>query len=100
MVDQDIQAKLALLRKNYKEKLVDKIGLIAAYEDTDDLTHLKDLCHQLAGTAGTYGFLKIGEQMKELELEIVTQLNQPSPYSQMPQNFYEKARSILMTGLD
>lgn len=99
MADQDVQAKLESLRRAYRDKLSTKLSLIDQYEHEGDLTHLKELSHQLAGTAGTYGFSKISADMKSLELDIADETCAEATSTEM-KGFFTRAREIIHSGLE
>ena len=65
--------KLAALRNGFAARLRERVeelqGAVEAACAQDDLgvRHTEVLAHQLAGTAGSYGFLEAGEISAELE---------------------------------
>jgi len=65
--------KLAALRNGFAARLRERVGkledAVEAACSRDDLGvhHTEALAHQLAGTAGSYGFVEVGELSAELE---------------------------------
>lgn len=73
----DLDAELAKLIKEYAQKLPREIANIAKLLEqaqevgTDEaLEPAKQLVHKLKGTAGSYGFDKISEELEQLEIVI------------------------------
>ncbi|MAC26310.1 MAG: hypothetical protein CMN31_18170 [Sandaracinus sp.] len=69
-----LEERLAKLREGYAAKMGTKIdALEAATRDVvregraEDIERLWGLAHKLAGTAGSYGFEKLGEVVHEME---------------------------------
>lgn len=74
---EELDADLAKLIKEYAQKLPREVANIAKLLDqaqkagTDEaLEPAKQLVHRLKGTAGSYGFEKISEELEQLELVI------------------------------
>lgn len=71
----EVQKKLETLRHRFREKTIREIdGLVASIfkasrhaEAVDDLIADCQLLHRLAGSAGTMGFTRLGEQARKLE---------------------------------
>ncbi|HEY0839697.1 MAG TPA: response regulator [Vulgatibacter sp.] len=71
----DFERALSRLREAYREELPSRLGeLRAAVEDAADsprdvevLNTARELAHRLRGTAGSYGFLQVGEEAGRIE---------------------------------
>jgi HPt (histidine-containing phosphotransfer) domain-containing protein len=71
---QEIEASMQALREKYRQKLTEKIKqieqLIKKYADLnkeEDLLLLRHMLHQLAGSAGMYGYAKLGQFSHQAE---------------------------------
>jgi diguanylate cyclase (GGDEF)-like protein len=74
----DVSAKLEVLRQRFRDKAVDEIdvltGMIRAirsgHSGSDDIASAYRLLHRLAGSAGTFGLSRLGEEARSLELRL------------------------------
>lgn len=68
-------AKLRALQASFGEELPERLAGIErqwqANQAGDDVAELHRLVHSLAGAAGTFGYRRLGEQARELELLIL-----------------------------
>jgi chemotaxis protein histidine kinase CheA len=78
-----LQQRLALLRKSYRSKLPDKQAsleeLLQAYlqdASKEHLSTLRNAVHKLKGSGATYGFQRISDKAKEVEMKLVDMINQ------------------------
>lgn len=69
----DARDKLAALRNGFAARLRERVQELhdavetACAQDDLGLPRTEELAHKLAGTAGSYGFLEVGEISAELE---------------------------------
>ena len=70
------------LKANYQKTIFDKLErlekMILSIQKHPSSTHLKTLkeeIHKIAGSSGSYGYLKVSELCKNLELELEMQMN-------------------------
>ncbi len=69
----DARDKLAALRNGFATRLRERVQQLedaveaACSHDDLGMLHTETLAHQLAGTAGSYGFVEVGELSAELE---------------------------------
>jgi len=70
MTNRDIEDKLKALRDRFRHRLQDTRKIIADWPDNTHVDELETLVHKLAGTAGTYGYHELSQQMRELEEQI------------------------------
>ncbi|WP_135078254.1 Hpt domain-containing protein [Terasakiella sp. SH-1] len=64
-----IEAKLKLLQERFAKRLNDTAEEMESWRDNSHLDRFIEITHKLAGTAGTFGFIELSQQMKALELE-------------------------------
>lgn len=92
MVDRgdDLQDKLAALRRSFAAQVPDKIAEIErccealhqADQDLSALSQLHRLSHSLAGSGGTFGFPQLGAQARQIEQELLRLLQRDQPPSE------------------
>lgn len=70
MANSDIEDKLQALRERFHNRLQDTRTTIAGWLDNTHVDELQTIVHKLAGTAGTYGYHDLSQQMRELEEQI------------------------------
>lgn len=58
---------MAALRERFAARALGQADLIAGHAETGDRTGLRELCHGMAGTAGTFGFAPLGEAARAVE---------------------------------
>ena len=96
---QNVESKLELLRVAYQKRLDDVLNnineilkkLLINPSDKTSLTELCSKLHQLAGTAGTFGFDLLGRQSRRLEAQVNEVLGKPDPSSDtLPLNIWLK----------
>ncbi|HWV36867.1 MAG TPA: response regulator [Vulgatibacter sp.] len=71
----DFEGELGRLREAYREELPSRLGELRAAvedaarapEDVEAIGVARDLAHRLRGTAGSYGFLQVGEEAGRIE---------------------------------
>lgn len=73
----DVQARLQALRESYAKQLPDKMTaiqthwhLLQATWDWQTLEQLHRLIHSIAGSGGSFGFHVLGNQAREIEIEL------------------------------
>ncbi|MCW8908997.1 MAG: response regulator [Gammaproteobacteria bacterium] len=85
---QKIAEKLALLQSHFHKELPDRINLItkqwdrfsqSQYKDQDALSRLHNKAHSLAGTAGTFGAIAVGNASRELEILLKASMESGNP---------------------
>ena len=85
--DSQVHSKLNKLRSAYRTRLNEELSLISAQaeevqtQDSRDeaLAKLHHRLHKLAGSAGTFGFQKLGNQARILERLVQRWINQSGP---------------------
>lgn len=96
---QNVESKLESLRIAYQKRLNDVLNnineilkkLLINPSDKTSLTELCSKLHQLAGTAGTFGFDLLGRQSRRLEAQVNEVLEKPAPNSDtLPLNIWLK----------
>jgi hypothetical protein len=63
-------SKLQVLKERYRERLPKRVDAIQRAWEQRDVATIVDLAHQLAGSAGTYGFQGVGDAARTLELRV------------------------------
>lgn len=79
----DMSAQLQALRDLFQDRLTMELPelerraatLATSGEHEDDLNFLHHALHKLAGSAGTFGFAKLGKDARQLEMEVRGWLN-------------------------
>ena len=85
------------MQKHYTETIPKKLGelktLIDAIHTTismDTLTNLRLAVHKIAGSAGTYGYWRVSQLCKKLELDLLSKINQGSSISDLNLDLFLK----------
>jgi len=82
--DMDFEGALARLREAYREELPSRLGELRAAigdaaqapEDVEAIGTARELAHRLRGTAGSYGFLQVGEEAGRIEELLLAALDE------------------------
>ncbi|WP_110686557.1 GGDEF domain-containing response regulator [Salinicola aestuarinus] len=106
MVDDNVQAKLAALREQYRLRLTHDLQTLLAQArelsthdqgiDPASLETLRQGLHRNAGSAGTFGYAKLGQEMRELELWLQAAMESDiAPTTSMLTAMYHRLEEIL-----
>ena len=63
----DFEARMAALRARFAIRATAEADAIRRYLDAGELAALRDICHGLAGTAGTFGYPAISDAASAVE---------------------------------
>ncbi|SCA54864.1 hypothetical protein MTBPR1_10111 [Candidatus Terasakiella magnetica] len=99
MTDQsEMLEKLKLLRERFTQRLKDTHTEISTWSGNSHITALIEICHKLAGTAGTYGYGELSVEMKTLELQLIDIKDQDLTDEQAL-TLYKKAEETIKNAL-
>ncbi|WP_341706713.1 diguanylate cyclase [Halopseudomonas sp.] len=84
---EQLVAQLAVLEERFRQRLndeLDALNQLANQLQTNPaaLQDLRDRLHKLAGSSGTFGYAKLGERCRELEVQAQAELDAPQPSPQ------------------
>jgi len=94
MANSDVEDRLQALRDRFYTRLQDTRKTIADWCDNTHVDELEILVHKLAGTAGTYGYHELSQQMRKLEEQIGNIKDQEITDNEAL-NLYSKACNLL-----
>ena len=93
--------RLAIV-KNYEKSIPDKLALLAKLIDDVQLNpnhqtiqSLREAVHKLAGSAGTYGFMRVSELCLMLELDLVNRLSGKKEFNPADPNWLNELNIFL-----
>jgi len=63
----EFEIRMEALRQRFAARTRGDAKLIIAYAKVDDRNRLRDLCHAIAGTAGMFRFIALGDAASAVE---------------------------------
>jgi HPt (histidine-containing phosphotransfer) domain-containing protein len=61
-----LNSRLADLRRNYRARIAAEASALRRMGDQQDVAGLREICHRLVGTAGSYGFGAVADAAENL----------------------------------
>lgn len=64
--------KMNEIKQRFRARLSNTYDTVEQLKSAPDCDKLIDICHQLAGTAGTFGYVVLSDEMKQIEQDLLS----------------------------